>query len=47
MTPSTYMQALAEFHGHPNSILDDQTNGIPLRRTLLKEEFAELLEAID
>ncbi|MBJ7469687.1 MAG: hypothetical protein JHD16_00215 [Solirubrobacteraceae bacterium] len=38
---------LAEFHGHPNAILDDRTNGIPLRRTLLIEEFAELLCAID
>jgi NTP pyrophosphatase (non-canonical NTP hydrolase) len=38
---------LREFHSHPNSIMDDQTNGIPLRRTLIEEESAELLEAID
>jgi NTP pyrophosphatase (non-canonical NTP hydrolase) len=44
---SYFAQALAEFHGHPNSILDDKTNGIPLRRTLIAEEAAELLEAID
>lgn len=46
-SPSEYVRALAEFHSHPNSILDDKTNGIPLRRTLLVEEFAELLEAIE
>lgn len=40
-------EALAEFHGHPNSILDDKTNGIRLRRALLEEEFDELLKAID
>jgi predicted HAD superfamily Cof-like phosphohydrolase len=44
---SYFAAALAEFHGHPNSILDDKTNGIPLRRTLIEEETAELLEAID
>lgn len=44
---SEFTDALAEFHGHPNSILDDQTNGIALRRTLLVEETRELLEAID
>jgi predicted HAD superfamily Cof-like phosphohydrolase len=44
---SYFAAALAEFHGHPNSILDDRTNGIPLRRTLIEEEAAELLEAID
>ncbi len=44
---SEFADALAEFHGHPNAILDDKTNGIPLRRTLLVEETQELLEAID
>lgn len=39
--------ALAEFHAHPNSILDDRTNGIPLRRVLLAEEYAELVEAME
>lgn len=38
---SEYVRALAEFHGHPNSILDDKTNGIPLRRTLLDENDIE------
>jgi predicted HAD superfamily Cof-like phosphohydrolase len=44
---SYFAAALAEFHGHPNSILNDKTNGIPLRRVLIEEETAELLEAID
>jgi predicted HAD superfamily Cof-like phosphohydrolase len=41
------MEALLEFHSHPNSILDDQTNGIPLRKTLVREETKELIEALD
>lgn len=45
--PSRAASALAEFHAHPNAILDDRTNGIPLRRVLLAEEYAELVEAME
>jgi len=45
--PSRFAQALLEFHHHPNVQADERTSGMALRRTLLEEEFAEWIEAME
>jgi len=45
--PSRFAQALIEFHHHPNVQGDERTSGMQLRRTLMEEEFAEWVEALE